>query len=178
MAEFQVTEFHDSMGLDIRDPEDGATVGTEEQRELRINLIEEEAQEFREACEAGDLIEMADALADLLYVTYGAAITFGIPLDAVVAEVHRSNMTKLWTSEDLMTLPPLGDGRYYVDEDLEGHIMQPGAERHTVVYRSRDGKVMKPPSYEAPDILQVLMRRGHQKGTVPVTSALDRHEAT
>jgi predicted HAD superfamily Cof-like phosphohydrolase len=65
-------------------------------RELRIALIEEEAREFAEAARAGDMVGMADALADLLYVTFGAGVTLGIDLDPVLAEVHRSNMTKLW----------------------------------------------------------------------------------
>jgi predicted HAD superfamily Cof-like phosphohydrolase len=66
-----------------------------EVKELRCALIEEEAAEFRAALEADDLIETADAIADLLYVIYGAALTFGIPVREVFSEVHRSNMTKL-----------------------------------------------------------------------------------
>jgi predicted HAD superfamily Cof-like phosphohydrolase len=64
-------------------------------KQLRCALIEEEAAEFRAAVESGDLIGLADAIADLLYVVYGAALTFGIPVLEVFAEVHRSNMTKL-----------------------------------------------------------------------------------
>lgn len=64
-------------------------------KELRCALVEEETAELRAAVEADDVIGIADALADLLYVTYGAALTFGIPIEAVFAEVHRSNMTKL-----------------------------------------------------------------------------------
>jgi predicted HAD superfamily Cof-like phosphohydrolase len=62
---------------------------------LRCALIEEEAAEFRQAVEENDIVGVADAIADLLYVTYGAALTFGIPVREVFAEVHRSNMTKL-----------------------------------------------------------------------------------
>ena len=62
---------------------------------IRCALIEEEASEFRAAVEADDLVGVADAIADLLYVVYGAALTFGIPTAEVFAEVHRSNMTKL-----------------------------------------------------------------------------------
>jgi predicted HAD superfamily Cof-like phosphohydrolase len=62
---------------------------------LRCDLIDEEAREFREALDARDIVEVADAIADLLYVVYGAARTFGIPVREVFAEVHRSNMTKL-----------------------------------------------------------------------------------
>jgi predicted HAD superfamily Cof-like phosphohydrolase len=51
--------------------------------------------EFAEATANRDIVEIADALADIVYVAYGAAITYGIDLDAVFDEVHRSNMTKL-----------------------------------------------------------------------------------
>jgi predicted HAD superfamily Cof-like phosphohydrolase len=64
-------------------------------KQIRCALIEEEAAEFRAAVEEGDLVEVADAIADLLYVVYGAALTFGVPADEVFSEVHRSNMTKL-----------------------------------------------------------------------------------
>ena len=62
---------------------------------LRIELISEELQELVDACKAGDIIEVADALTDILYVTYGAAHSFGIPIDECFKEVQRSNMSKL-----------------------------------------------------------------------------------
>lgn len=62
---------------------------------LRLDLILEELCELETALDEEDLIEVADALADLTYVVYGAALTYGIDLDRVIAEVHRSNMTKL-----------------------------------------------------------------------------------
>lgn len=63
--------------------------------ELRIRLLTEEVCEFVEAARAGDLIAVADALADITYVVYGTAVTYGIDLDAAIREVHRSNMSKL-----------------------------------------------------------------------------------
>lgn len=63
--------------------------------ELRIKLIEEEADEFAEAVRAGDVPEMVDALCDLLYVTYGAAVDLGVDLEPFFAEVHRANMAKV-----------------------------------------------------------------------------------
>jgi predicted HAD superfamily Cof-like phosphohydrolase len=66
-----------------------------ERRILRMKLLAEELDELDSAMLQGDLIEIADAIADLLYVTYGTAHEFGIPIDAVFTEVHRSNMTKL-----------------------------------------------------------------------------------
>ena len=63
--------------------------------ELRISLISEELEEFREAIKKSDLKEAADALTDILYVTYGAGHAFGINLDKCFDEVQKSNMSKL-----------------------------------------------------------------------------------
>jgi len=88
-----VSECHRVQHLVINDrPTLEVPAGT---KELRCALIEEEAAEFRTAIEAEDLVEVADAIGDLLYVVYGAALTFGIPVADVFTEVHRSNMTKL-----------------------------------------------------------------------------------
>ena len=63
--------------------------------ELRYDLIREELLELREALDEKDIVGVADALTDILYVTYGAAHAFGINLDKCFAEVQRSNMSKL-----------------------------------------------------------------------------------
>ena len=63
--------------------------------DLRINLIEEELNEFKYAMSKKDLKEVADALTDILYVTYGAGHAFGINLDDCFEEVQKSNMSKL-----------------------------------------------------------------------------------
>ena len=62
---------------------------------LRYELIKEELQEFKEAIEKQDIREVADALTDILYVTYGAGHAFGIDLDKCFQEVQNSNMSKL-----------------------------------------------------------------------------------
>ena len=62
---------------------------------LRIDLIREELEELTEAMNNKDLLEVADALTDILYVTYGAGHAFGINLDACFEEVQNSNMSKL-----------------------------------------------------------------------------------
>ena len=62
---------------------------------LRIKLIEEELEELKEAIKEKDLLEVADALTDILYVTYGAGHAFGINLDECFDEVQKSNMSKL-----------------------------------------------------------------------------------
>lgn len=62
---------------------------------LRVALLKEEANEFIDAVSDSDLVGIADALADIVCVVYGTAVTYGIDLDRVLAEVHRSNMSKL-----------------------------------------------------------------------------------
>ena len=62
---------------------------------LRIDLIKEELEELKEAMQKKDLLEVADALTDILYVTYGAGHAFGINLDKCFDEVQNSNMSKL-----------------------------------------------------------------------------------
>jgi hypothetical protein len=111
-----VAEFHQRPGVDCLQPP-APTVALPGALD-RVGYVEEEVRELREAVEAGDVVSTADALADLVYVVYGAAWRFAIPLDAVVREVHRSNMTK---------------------------DPSPG-----------DGKAIKGPNYEPPDIGRVL----------------------
>ena len=70
-------------------------LSTEKINKLRISLISEELEEFKTAIEKNDLKEVADALTDILYVTYGAGHSFGINLDKCFNEVQESNMSKL-----------------------------------------------------------------------------------
>ncbi len=71
------------------------SLSTDKINKLRIDLIKEELQELTEAMNNRDLLEVADALTDLLYVTYGAGHAFGIDLDKCFEEVQNSNMSKL-----------------------------------------------------------------------------------
>lgn len=81
--------------------------------ELRASLIDEEWRETKSAMEAGDMIEIADGLADLIYVAVGTCLEYGIPLDRVWTEVHRSNMAKVD--------PATGKVRYRED----GKVLKP-----------------------------------------------------
>ena len=117
-----VGAFHEVFGLPVRH-RPTADIPAEE-AQLRQALLDEEVDELRAAVAEGDVVAIADALADIVYIACGTAHAYGIDLDAVVAEVHRSNMTKLGA-----------DGR--------------------PVYRP-DGKVLKGPSYEPPQVAAVL----------------------
>ena len=71
------------------------SLSTKKINKLRIELIKEELEELKEAMQNNDLLEVADALTDILYVTYGAGHAFGIDLDKCFNEVQNSNMSKL-----------------------------------------------------------------------------------
>jgi len=90
----KVKEFMDAFGQEVVTKPDWPEAKT---MELRMDLIEEEVGEFNDAClnASGSLVDIADALSDILYVVYGAGHSFGIDLDKCFDEVHRSNMSKL-----------------------------------------------------------------------------------
>lgn len=90
-AQMQVKEFHRTFGLVVNDK---PTLGDEELKLLRFNLIEEELDELGVAYMKDNLEKVADALGDLLYVVYGAAVSHGIDMDPIMDEIHRSNMSK------------------------------------------------------------------------------------
>ena len=71
------------------------SLSTDKINKLRIDLIKEELDELQEAMKNNDLLEVADALTDILYVAYGAGHAFGIDLDKCFDEVQNSNMSKL-----------------------------------------------------------------------------------
>ena len=96
MTNFEkVRNFMDTFGQEVKEK---AEFPNDKIINLRIKLIEEELQELKEAIINKDIVGVADALTDILVVTYGAGAAFGIDLDKCFEEVHRSNMSKL--SED------------------------------------------------------------------------------
>jgi len=84
--------FMKTFGQEVKDK---PSFSTEKINKLRIDLIKEELDELTEAMKKNDLLEVADALTDILYVTYGAGHAFGINLDKCFEEVQNSNMSKL-----------------------------------------------------------------------------------
>lgn len=88
-----VLEFHRAFGLPVAAQPTIDVPGS--LVSLRIALLREEVTELSDACTNGDLTGIADGIADVLYVVYGTAVTYGLDADALLAEVHRSNMSKL-----------------------------------------------------------------------------------
>ena len=88
----KVKKFMNTYGQDVKEK---AEFPENKIVQLRIDLIEEELNELKEAIKNNDIVEVADALTDILYVTYGAGHSFGVNLDECFDEVQRSNMSKL-----------------------------------------------------------------------------------
>lgn len=104
-----VERFHKVFGQPVLP---APALAPEDRAALRLDLIEEEFNELQAAVNDDDIIEIADALADLAYVVYGTAAEYGIDLDPVIQEVHESNMLKL---------QPDGE----VDYDENGKVRKP-----------------------------------------------------
>ncbi len=93
MTNFQkVGVFMKTFGQEVKNRSE---LSNEKINNLRINLIKEELDELQNAIHQNDILEVADALTDILYVTYGAGHAFGINLDKCFDEVQNSNMSKL-----------------------------------------------------------------------------------
>lgn len=123
----QVQEFHETYGLPVHDD---VNLSCEQTKQLRINLLQEELDELKEALANDDPQETLDALIDLQYVLDGAFLSFGLQAVKELAfdEVHRSNMSKLGE-----------DGK--------------------PIRREGDGKVMKGPNYFAPDLGKFIKKK-------------------
>ena len=119
-----VHEFHTAFGLGIKN-EPTANIGTAKNL-LRFNLMKEENEEYLEAANASDLVEVADALGDMLYILAGTIIEHGMQykIAEVFDEIQRSNMSKL------------------------------GEDGHPIF--REDGKVLKGPNYFKPNIGEIL----------------------
>jgi predicted HAD superfamily Cof-like phosphohydrolase len=127
-----VREFHEAFSLPMgQEPSVGIDFDL---AKLRVALLEEEVTEFVDASANADIIGIADALADIVYVAYGTALTYGIDLNAVLREVHRSNMSKL----DQDGRPILrSDGKVvkselYFRPDIAGVLRQQKTARHSI----------------------------------------------
>jgi predicted HAD superfamily Cof-like phosphohydrolase len=88
-----VRSFHEAFDVPVAVVPQASVAG--DLRDSRSSLMREELEELLEAMNNHDLVGMADGLADLLYVVFGTAVAYGIPIDHVFIEVHRSNMSKL-----------------------------------------------------------------------------------
>lgn len=141
-----VAEFHKTFNLPI---EKEPIIPSEKRCELRINLLQEELNELKEAIADNDLVEVADALADLQYVLSGAILEFGLgeKFNAIFSEVQRSNMSKTCkTKKEAEETQQF----YAENKGMESEIKESNGE--FLVYRINDGKVLKSINYSPADI--------------------------
>ena len=135
-----VSDFHRA----FNHPQRGIpSIPAKERATLRIALLREELDELQAAVDANDLVEVADALADLQYVLSGAVLEFGLPFvfDDLFDEVHRSNMSKQWSQQEA--------------QDATGLNFVSASAGKYIGYNSI-GKVVKPPSYSPADLQTIL----------------------
>jgi len=125
--------------------------------ELRRRLIKEEVGETLTALKHGDLVELADGLADSIVVLIGTALEYGIDRQPVWDEVHRTNMAKFPECSN----PHCHDGRVYVySNEASTKDCKQCQGRGTQLIQRDDGKILKPPDWRPPDIRAVLEDQG------------------
>jgi predicted HAD superfamily Cof-like phosphohydrolase len=146
----QVAEFHKTFNAPILDiPQ----IPSKQRCELRVALLQEELNELKEAIENNDLIEIADALADLQYVLSGAVLEFGLgdKFVELFNEVQRSNMSKACNSE----LEAQETIEHYKQKDgTRGYYKENNGK--WLVYREEDDKVLKSVGYSPADLKTII----------------------
>jgi predicted HAD superfamily Cof-like phosphohydrolase len=147
-----VARFHKAFHLPILDD---PAIPPEDRCALRINLLQEELDELKEAIAEKDLVAAADAFCDIQYVLSGAILEFGLgeKFAELFAEVQRSNMSKICVTRDVAEKTV----EYYKNEkDTEGYI---NAEDDVfLVYRTSDHKVLKSVNYSPADLEAILVQ--------------------
>ncbi len=141
-----VARFHETFDLPILDE---PTIPSAQRCALRVNLLQEELNELKDAISDNDLVEVADALCDIQYVLSGAILEFGLgdKFKQLFDEVQRSNMSKTCKTEEVAQKTQV---HYKEEKDTDSYIVQRGGEY--LVYREGDGKVLKSVEYSPADI--------------------------
>jgi len=147
----KVAEFHKTFKAPILDR---PQLIERERAALRIRLIQEELDELKEAVENDDLIEVADALADLQYVLSGAVLEFGMKkvFDEMFKEVHRSNMSKVCKNYD----EAIATQAYYLTNRAIESTHEELENKGYLVFRKSDMKVLKSINYSPADLSSIL----------------------
>lgn len=123
-----VRKFHETFGAYIsKEP----VLPNRELRHIRLNLLEEEVNELHHAEFNNDLIEIADAIGDCIYILLGTTLSYGIDIDKVFKAIHKNNMSKVW----------------------------PDGTVHHSKEKGKEGKVLKPPGFERVDLKNIVYPR-------------------
>jgi predicted HAD superfamily Cof-like phosphohydrolase len=152
----QVKEFHKQFDVPILAK---PALPSEARLLLRKTLVEEEFKEFIDAYLASDLVGMADAIIDLHVVLSGTSLELGLPEDELFAEIHRSNMSKLWAhcSECDVVLVKMTQCGIYAHPEPFCKAVAHGIWKDVYkVHKRKDGKVIKSPYYSPADVKGIL----------------------
>lgn len=146
-----VTEFHQTFDHPIAEK---PAIPAPDRVDFRVNFLKEELNELLAAAASGDLIEYADALADLQYVLNGAILEAGLgnTFENIMQEVHRSNMSKACKTES----EAQETVDYLTNEGKNGEVQYMQKGDHWIVYRVSDNKVMKSVYYSPANIKMFL----------------------
>lgn len=123
----QVREFHEAFDVPVLP---SPKLPAEERRVLRFRILQEEFDEYLEAEQDNDIVEIADALADMAYIIAGTALEYGIPLDRVIDAVHKSNMSKLGPDGKAIKRADgkVTKGPHYAPPDIVGVLLSATGE--------------------------------------------------
>jgi predicted HAD superfamily Cof-like phosphohydrolase len=145
-----VAEFHETFNHPILD---APQIPSPERCQLRVDLIAEELDELRQAIADGNMVEVADALADIQYVLSGAVLEFGLAdkFKTLFDEVHRSNMSKSCNTEEEAKLTV---DHYKNTHSTEAYYLQRG--EYFNVYRTGDNKTLKNVNYSPADLAAIV----------------------
>ena len=147
----KVIEFNKAFGLPHNDvPQKEVFTENKKLTKLRVDLIDEEFNELKDAIKTNDFTEVVDALADILYVVYGAASSFGVNVDKAFDIVHKSNMSKLCTSVEQAIRTVESYKKLYKDGhspyDSPSYRLSEN-KKYWVVYNESTGKILKSIDY-------------------------------
>ena len=157
----KVIDFNRSFGVPISDKAlPNITTENPKLAKLRLDLILEETRELKEAMDNHDFLETVDALADILYVTYGAGVAWGVDLQKAFELVHESNMSKICNSREeaeetvkwYKNNPEKGDPSPRLRKALDDV-----KDTKYVVYEESTGKILKNVNYKAVDLSKLVL---------------------
>ena len=144
-----VAEFHKTFQHPILD---NPQIPSEARCKLRVALISEELEELKEAIQAQDIVEIADALCDIQYVLSGAILEFGLKdkFNALFEEVQRSNMSKACKDEE----EAIATQEHYLAKGVQSYYKK--VDGKFLVFREGDNKTLKSVNYSPADLKSIL----------------------
>lgn len=152
----KVLEFNKSFGVNYSSEPNREIFQNKDDLNYRFNLVKEEFEELKEACDNEDFVETVDALADILYVVYGFFGAIGVDADKAFDIVHKSNMSKLCSSEDEAKKTV----QSYLDDPQKRYTTPTyrlsNDKKNFIVYNKETSKILKNVNYFPTEFSSVI----------------------